>query len=88
MEFSRQEGRQEERFEDGQETPDGGADRPQVAAVPAAAADPGLSLRCGPSLPPVSGRGSAAGSGRPSHEPAHSVTALRHLLPVGAVPRP
>jgi hypothetical protein len=38
-----QAGQAGERFEDGQETPDGGADWPHVAAVPAAIADPGLS---------------------------------------------
>jgi hypothetical protein len=41
-EFGRQD-RQEERSEDGEETPNGGADWPHVAAVPAAVADPGLS---------------------------------------------
>ena len=77
-----------EQFEDGEEARNGGADRPHVVAGSAAVADPGLSLRCGPLLPPVPGRGNAAGSRRPSHDSAHSATALRHLLSAGAVPRP
>jgi len=45
----RQEGRKEagQQFEDGEETPNGGATWPHVAAVPAAVADPGLSPRSG-----------------------------------------